>query len=112
MASAKKPKLPPSAEALAEVLRLFHESTAPLAASALAKSLLPPHKISAAQLEPILEEYVTTGTLYRIPAAKATGKPRYWNRDLIALVRTGLAETLQAADAPLTALELAARIPG
>ncbi|MCY2966110.1 MAG: hypothetical protein NT069_21180, partial [Planctomycetota bacterium] len=61
---------------------------------------------------PLLEEGIAAGRLFRYPPKTKAGKPRYWDRDLIAIVRAGLADALQAADAPLTALELAARIPG
>jgi hypothetical protein len=105
--AAKKTPLPPSIETREEVLRVIRDSKEPVLAASIPKLVAEPHKITTAQLSPILEEYVAAGTLHLIPPAKAAGKPRYWDRDFAAEMRAAILRSLQQAGGPLTAKEVA-----
>jgi hypothetical protein len=105
--AAKKTPLPPSIETREEVLRVIRDSKEPVLAAGIPKLIAEPHKITTAQLGPILEEYVAAGTLHLIPPAKAAGKPRYWDRDFAAEMRAAVLKSLQQAGGPLTAKEVA-----
>jgi len=108
----KATKPPPSPEARDNVLAVVRSAPEPLTAAALTKLLLTPHEIVAKDLEPTLEEFVAAGSLLRLPGKTAKGKPQYWDRDPASLRRASLQETLQAAEAPLTAQDLVKRLSG
>jgi hypothetical protein len=110
MAKNAKTRLPPSPEARAHLLTVLRSTTEPLPARALAKLLMPPFRIAEADLVPILEEHVAAGTLYASPGKTPAGKPRYWDRDTLALGRAALLETLEQAEGPLAVKELAKAI--
>ena len=106
MAVKKTPAGPPSPETREHLWQLIRSTTEPLTAKALARLLLPPHRIGVAQLGPLLDEQVATGGLFRIPPATAKGSPRYWDRELSALLRTAALDGVRRAERPLTSREL------
>lgn len=107
----KPPKLPPSPETREHVLAVIRSSPQPLQATAIVKLLVEPHQLTAKELAPILDEYVAAGSLLLLPPKKASGKPQYWDRDPAALARPAILEALQQANAPLSADDIARRLP-
>lgn len=106
MATKKAPPLPPSPEAREALLELIRRSAEPLMAKPLAKLLAAPHQIPEKQLVPILDEYVAAGVLHRFASKTAKGQPRYWDRDLGAIGRAAVIETMSRTAGPLTAGDL------
>jgi hypothetical protein len=103
-----RPASPPSPEAREHLLDIIRSTDEPLPARSLARLLVPPHRITTANLGPILEEYVAAGCLYRLPPASARGAPRYWDRDATALLRAAALQVVRQSDRPNTARELLA----
>ncbi len=106
MAKKTTAALPPTPESREAALHAIRGSDQPLTTSQLAKLLAAPHKLSAAVLDQMLNEYVTAGTLHLIASAKEQGKPQYWDRDVNALGRAAVLDVAQRAECPLTAKEL------
>lgn len=96
----------PSPEARDHLWQVIRSSTEPLTVKALARLLLPPHKMTTAELGTILDEDVAVGRLYRLPPASARGAPRYWDRDAAALIRLAAWEAVRRSERPRTAREL------
>ena len=110
MAKKTTAALPPTPETREAVLHAIGGSDQPLTTSQLAKLLAAPHKLSAAVLDQMLNEYVTAGTLHLIASAKEQGKPQYWDRDVNALGRAAVLDVAQRAECPLTAKELSRQL--
>jgi hypothetical protein len=106
MAAKKAPVGPPSPETREQLWQLIRSTTEPLTAKALARRLLPPHRIGVAQLVPLLDEQVAAGGLFRIPPATAKGSSRFWDRDLSAVLRTAAVDLVRRTERPLTPREL------
>lgn len=107
----KTPKPPPSPETREHVLTVVRSSPQPLPATAIVKLLVEPHQLTAKELAPILDEYVAAGSLLLLPPKKASGKPQYWDRDPAVLARPAILDVLEQAGGPLSADEIAKRLP-
>lgn len=92
------------------VLESFEESSGPLFAKELAARIAGPVKFTEADLTPILAELAESKQLFAYPAKTATGKPRYWHQNLIALWEHAVLELLRKSEGPVTAKELAGQI--
>ena len=110
MAKKQKSLLPPSPEAHANLLSVIRSSPVPLMARSLAKLLEAPYEILEADLISILDEHVVAGRLYRYPPKTLTSKPRFWDRDALALNRAAALDAIHCADGPLTSRELLKRM--
>jgi hypothetical protein len=106
----KSSKLPPSPEAKQNALTVVREHPEPVTASTLTKLLLPPHAVSAKDLEPILEEFVAAGALLRLAPKGGRGKPQYWDRDLSTHWKSTVKESLQTVESPLTPQDLIKKV--
>ncbi len=100
----------PTQESREAVWHAIRGSDRPLTTSQLAKLIAAPHKLSAAVLGPMLDEYVAVGTLHLILPASGKGKPQYWDRDATALGRAAVLDVIQRAAGPLTAKELSRQL--
>lgn len=86
----------PQALARAAVLKAIDGTDAPLTASEIVKRLPKQPKLSAADVEQILEELVAAGVLHKIPPKTRSGKPRYWHRDALEFGHVAILKTLDA----------------
>src|SRR6476660_2596304 len=100
MAKSKTPPPPPSPEACEHLLTVIRSSVEPLPAVALARLLVGPFQIAARQLAPLLDDYVASGKLHVLPPKTGRGKPRYWDRDALAVCRAAALEAVERADGP------------
>ena len=110
MAKKTTAALPPTPESREAVWHTIRGSDKPLTTSQLAKLISAPHKLSAAVLGPMLDEYVAVGTLHLILPANGKGKPQYWDRDPNTLGRAAVLDVMQRAVGPLTAKELSRQL--
>ena len=110
MAKKTTAAMPPTQESREAVWHAIRGSDRPLTTSQLAKLIAAPHKLSAAVLGPMLDEYVAVGTLHLILPASGKGKPQYWDRDATALGRAAVLDVIQRAAGPLTAKELSRQL--
>jgi hypothetical protein len=108
----KRTHPPLSPEDRAELLDVIRNSSAPLTTAQLFRLLPAPRKVSTAEVAPILEEFVASGALRRLPPPTPRGKPSYWDRDVRAIARSAALDALRRVDGPITASDLAKRIAG
>jgi hypothetical protein len=86
-------------------LEALHRADGPLTAADLAKRIGGPLKFKEGDLTPVLDECVTAGTVFVIPASGAKGKPRYSDRSPLEVARLGMLQLL-AAKGPQTPANL------
>lgn len=110
MAARHSPKASPMAPSREQLLDAVRAAPEPLDVRSFAKLLEAPFRLREADLTPLLDELVQSGTLHRYPPKTAKGKPRYWDRDLRELARAALLELAQQADSPLTARDFAQKL--
>ena len=110
MAAQTRTTRPPAPEACENLLQVIRSTAEPITATALARLLAPPHRIAAAALVPILDEYAAAGRLHVLPPATARGAPRYWDRDATSLIQSAAQAAVQQAERPGTARELSGRL--
>ncbi len=111
MARTKTQPLHPSPDACEHLLATIRSSAEPLPANTLARLLMPPHRIPARQLGPLLDEYVEAGKVYVLPPKTPRGKPRYWNRGALEFGRLAILAALEA-KGPQTETQLVKAVRG
>lgn len=75
-------------------LEAMQRAAKPFTAAEIAKQLDLPIKVSAGDLQPLIDESLAPCTLYEFPAKSAKGKPRYWNRDRLEFGRLAMLSAL------------------
>lgn len=107
MAPKKSVMSPPSDAARAEVIRVIRDAPEPLFAKAISSLLSSPNELKEAQVQPLLQELASAGTIFELPGTTAKGKPRYWNRDWKLFKREIVESAIQRAAGPVIVTELA-----
>jgi hypothetical protein len=106
MAAKKKLSDLPSPEARAHLIQLVRDSPGPLSAKSLAKLLTPPQEMSATVVMNLLDEESTAGRIFKLPPTTARGAPRFWDRDVKAIIQVAAWEAVQKLELPQSARDL------
>ncbi len=101
---------PPSAEARADVLAIVRRQSEPIALKAVAKLLPAAHRMSDADLQATVQEFLSASQLCEYPPKTASGPLRYWDRDTRWLARDAVSHRLSNWPEPIAAKELATRL--
>jgi hypothetical protein len=100
----------PAAIGRAAALDVLQNSDAPLSAKDVAAKITSTVKFSEDDLTPILDMLAAEGQVHLFPGASAKAKPRFWNRDLVHVVRGAVIQFLDAKGAqPETNIKKAAK---
>ncbi|MDB5390378.1 MAG: hypothetical protein JWM11_6024, partial [Planctomycetaceae bacterium] len=92
------------------IFKALEQAKGPLAAKDIAAQSVSTEKFAESDLAPILANLAAGGQLYVYAAPTATGKPRYWDRNLTELGREAVLKAFQDSVGPLSAKDLAAGI--
>lgn len=101
---------PPSVEARAEVLAVIQRQSTPIALKAIAKLLPAAHRMSDADLQSTVQEFLSSSQLFEYPPKTVGGPLRYWDRDTRQLTRDAVSHRLSHWPEPIAAKELATRL--
>ena len=102
-AGKQKPELPAlTAADEQELLRVLRQSAAPLDVAKLLKQVVTSRPAKSAELVLLLQSLVSAGLAVEWPAKTATGKPRYWDRDLRAAGLGVVGELVRSSAVPLS----------
>lgn len=106
-AGRNKAELPPLTEAdQQEVLRVLRQSAEPLEVARLLKQAVTSRPAKADELSVLLQSLVSAGLVVSWPAKSAAGKPRYWDRDLLAAGLSVVRDLVLSAAVPLSAKDV------
>ena len=106
-----RPASPPSSDARDNLFAELRQTTGPITAKDLAKRLTEPHQLRPADVATILENAAAAHEIHAYSAKTVKGARRFWDRDANVIARSAIQATMQAAEWPLTAKEIAATFP-
>jgi len=106
MAKKAQPQTPPSPNAIEKLMSAVRLANEPIPVATLIKSVDPPDRLSAKVATELLDQAVTRGELFSYPAKTAKGKPRYWDRNMTAIVNAAVMTGITQLEKPLSARDL------
>ena len=103
----QKPELPALTTAdEQELLRVLRQSAEPLDVAKLLKQVVTSRPAKSAELVVLLQSLLSAGLVVEWPAKTATGKPRYWDRDLRAAGLGVVGDLVRSSAVPLSVKDI------